>query len=191
MRSSIYLVLSFVLIACAQAQVPSPEVQIAGALSAAPDHLVAAASVLGYDADGAVVTLREGSNELVCLADQPGNEQFSAACYHASLEPFMARGRALRAEGKSRGDVQQMRRDEIASGELAFPMEPTTLYIRYGPLADLDTEAGNYADLKLRYVIYTPYATAESTGLPTSAVPGAPWLMNAGEPWAHIMILPQ
>jgi len=39
------------------------------------------------------------------------------------------------------------------------------------------------------YVIYIPYATVESTGLATSPVSeGAPWLMDAGKPWAHIMV---
>jgi hypothetical protein len=39
------------------------------------------------------------------------------------------------------------------------------------------------------YVVYVPYATVETTGISTSpASEGAPWLMDSGKPWAHIMI---
>jgi hypothetical protein len=40
-------------------------------------------------------------------------------------------------------------------------------------------------------VIYIPYATAESTGLPAKpGSPGMPWIMNPGTARAHIMIDP-
>jgi hypothetical protein len=43
----------------------------------------------------------------------------------------------------------------------------------------------------LRYVIYIPFATSESTGLPLKPeIPGGPWLMDAGTHRAHIMLNP-
>ena len=40
-------------------------------------------------------------------------------------------------------------------------------------------------------MIYVPFATAETTGLPVKPIPGgAPWLMNPGTGGAHIMINP-
>ena len=78
---------------------PRPEVQIAGALAAAPEDRREEARGLGYDASGELVELRAGSNDLVCLADEPGDERFHVACYHVSLEPYMRRGRELRAAG--------------------------------------------------------------------------------------------
>lgn len=78
-------------------RVPPPETQIAAAVQAAPEDRRAAAAVLGYDPAGQLVTLRAGTNDLVCLADDPRDEAFSVACYHKDLEPFMARGRELRA----------------------------------------------------------------------------------------------
>ena len=65
--------------------------QIAAAVTAAPPDLRAAATVRGYAADGELVLLRAGSNHLVCLADEPSDERFQVSCYHASLEPYMAR----------------------------------------------------------------------------------------------------
>jgi len=44
---------------------------------------------------------------------------------------------------------------------------------------------------KLRYVIYIPFATPESTGLPLSPeIPGGPWIMDSGTHRAHIMLNP-
>ena len=82
-----------------QAQSVGQEQQIKGALSAAPEDRREGATVMGYNADGELVSLREGTNELICLADQPGDDKFRVACYHKSLEPYMVRGRELRAEG--------------------------------------------------------------------------------------------
>src|SRR6266436_3715765 len=45
--------------------------QIASALLAAPQERRGEATVLGYNAKGEVVTLRKGSNDLICLADDP------------------------------------------------------------------------------------------------------------------------
>ena len=43
----------------------------------------------------------------------------------------------------------------------------------------------------LRWVVYIPYATAESTGLPLKPlVSGGPWIMFPDTYRAHIMISP-
>jgi ferredoxin len=88
------------LAAVASAQdVPPPATQIAGAVLAAPEERRAGARVLGWDAAGKVVTLREGTNEQVCIADNPKVDGFNVSCYHKDLEAFMARGRELTAQG--------------------------------------------------------------------------------------------
>ena len=40
------------------------------------------------------------------------------------------------------------------------------------------------------YVVYIPFATAESTGLSATPAPGTPWIMFPGTPKAHIMFVP-
>lgn len=172
------------------AQTPSADVQIAGALEAAPDADRAGATVLGFQADGSVTTLRKGTGSLVCLADDPTREGWSAACYHESLEPFMARGRELRAEGVTdSGELAQRRWAEADAGTLPMPEEPAMLYVTTGD--GFDTVTGTVANAFTRWVIYTPWATAESTGLPPQpTAPGAPWLMFPGTAGAHIMITP-
>ena len=88
-----------------QAQVNNADEQIAGAILPAPEEVRDGVHVYGYDVEGTLVTLREGTNDLICLADKPGDDRFHAACYHKSLEPYMARGRELRAEGVDRQDI--------------------------------------------------------------------------------------
>ena len=172
--------------AAAAAAIPSREAQIELALQAAPDDRRAGAKVLGYDAALQVVELRKGSNDLVCLGDNPAKEKISVACYHASLEPFMARGRELRAKGETDDDTVRFR--EAGEGKFPMPKEPATLYVLTAPAVD---GAGHAIEPYLRYVVYTPYATAESTGLPISPMaPGAPWIMFPGTAGAHIMIVP-
>lgn len=162
--------------------------QLAAAVQAAPEDRRDGARVLGWDGDGKVVELRAGSNDLVCLAPMPGSPQWSVACYHESLEPFMARGRELLALGVTGQERIDAREREIAEGKLPMPREPRTLYVLHG--SGFDAEAGEVRDAYLRYVIYTPYATAESTGLTTRPVAGAPWLMAPGTAGAHVMINP-
>lgn len=172
----------------AAADVPPREAQIAAAVLAAPAELREGAAVLGYDAKGDLVTLREGKNELICLASDPTKSAISVACYHKELEPYMARGRELLAQkvtGQARND---MRWKEVAEGKLKLPREPRTLYVLTG--TSFDAAAGTVKDSYLRWVIYVPYATPQSTGLSTKASDSAPWLMAPGTAGAHIMINP-
>lgn len=193
MQKSLITVLSMALLftsACAQG-IPNKEEQISAAVMAAPEDQRSGAKVLGYDATGNVVTLREGSNNLVCLADDPDKSGFNAACYHKDLDPFMARGRELRAEGKGPGEIFDIREEEAKSGKLKMPEQPTTLHLLEGPNGEYDSESGTVKNAYYRYVVYIPWATAESTGLPTSPiVPGAPWIMDPGTHRAHIMVTP-
>lgn len=171
------------------ANVPSADAQIAGAVQAAPADQRATATVVGFDPAGKHTTLRKGTGTLVCLADDPAQTGFSVACYHKDLEPFMARGRELAAAGtKGRGPAEDVRYKEIAAGTLKMPTVPTLLTIVQG--SNFDAASGTVAESYTRWVIYTPGATPESTGLPTTPGPGAPWLMFPGTPGAHIMISP-
>lgn len=185
------LLLSAGLAAAAQQKVPAAEVQIKSALLAAPADKRDSATVLGYAPNNELVVLRKGSNEMICLADNPDQPGFSVACYHRDLEPFMQRGRELRKEGKKGREVFDAREQEVKSGKLKMPNQPTTLYVYSAKDEDFDTATGEVKNGFLRYVIYVPYATVKSTGLPlTPEVPGMPWLMDPGTHGAHIMIVP-
>jgi hypothetical protein len=172
----------------AEAQASRAEAQIAAAALAAPADRRDGATVLGYDASGKLVTLRRGTNDLICLADDPEREGFETACYHESLEPFMARGRELMAAGVTGQDRTQTRYREAEAGTLKMPEKPAMLYILTG--ASFDAATGTVANEYRRSTIYIPYATPESTGLSTQASETDPWIMFPGTPGAHIMITP-
>jgi len=181
-------VLTLSITSTVSAEVTSSADQVRAAVSAAPEALREGARVLGYSAEGDLIELRKGTGELVCLADDPSDERFHVACYHRSLEPFMARGRELRAEGAERADVIKARGEEIAAGTLDFPTGPSALYSLTGPPESFDAEAQVVRGGTRVTSIYVAYATGEATGMSTSPVAdGTPWLMAAGEPWAHIM----
>ncbi|MBZ5617513.1 MAG: hypothetical protein LAQ69_02085 [Acidobacteriia bacterium] len=170
------------------AEVAPRETQIAAAVLAAPVELREGAAVLGYNPKGDLVTLRAGKNELICLASDPSRSSFSVACYHRELEPYMARGRELLAQkvtGQQRNDI---RWKEVAEGKLSLPREPRTLYVLTG--TGFDAATGKVTDSYLRWVIYVPFATPQSTGLSTKPSDSAPWLMSPGTAGAHIMINP-
>lgn len=169
--------------------IPSAEQQIAAAVLPAPDSLRADATVLGYDASGKLVTLRQGNGALICLADDPSQDRFHVACYQKELDPFMARGRALRTLGFKRQAVDSARGAEIMAGTLRMPPRPTTLYEFFGKPGSYDPATGKLSGVTTVYVIYMPYATEESSGLSSNPIPGGPWLMYAGKPWAHAMIV--
>ena len=168
--------------------IPPAKEQIAATLLAAPEDRRAEAAVLGYDRQGKLVTLREGTNDLICLADDPKKEKFSAACYHKDLEPFMARGRELIAQGITGQKRNDIRWKEVGDGTLAMSRAPRALYVLSG--AAYDAAAGKVTERYLRWVLYLPYATPETTGLSDKRTPGGPWLMGSGTAGAHIMINP-
>lgn len=181
----------FFLSAHAQQQVTlSPEVQIRIATQAAPSEFREHSKVYGFDDQGNFVVLREGTNGYICLAPDPKMKTYYAYCYPESLEPFMARGRELIAEGR-RKERDQIREEEFKSGKLFIPTQPSTLYGYWGSADKLDSSTGEMSDAKRRYVIYIPYAKAEDLGLsnkPNNL--GIPWLMGEGTYKAHIMITP-
>jgi hypothetical protein len=170
------------------ADVPPAPVQIAGAVLAAPAELRDGAAVLGYNAEGKLSQLRAGSNEMICLASDPAKAAFNVACYHKDLEPFMARGRELNEQKITGAKRTELRFQEIKDGKLPMPKEPRTLYVLTGK--SFDPATSKVEDSYLRWVIYVPYATPQSTGLSTKGSDGAPWLMAPGTPGAHIMINP-
>jgi len=182
-----------VFLACAQEEKPeimSKEIQIKTAMLAAPDDKKENAMVYGYDEKGKIIVLREGSNDLVCVADNPYNKGIQVSCYFKELDAFMQRGRDLKASGKSTEELRKIRGGEIEAGTLKMP-KTAMLYVYYGTEEKYDKTKATLNDGQFRYVVYMPFATAKTTGLPLKPhAKGMPWLMDPGTPRAHIMIGP-
>ncbi|MDC6390148.1 hypothetical protein PP182_15755 [Maribacter sp. PR1] len=167
------------------------DVQIKTALLPVPEGNNTDTMVYGYNEAGELVVLKEGTSNLICLSDDPIREGISVSCYSKKLEPFMNRGRELRAQGKDVQEIREIRGDEVAQGKLEMPKEPSMMYVYYGSDEDYDSSTGELSNGKFRYVIYIPFATTESTGLPDKPhAKGMPWLMDPGTHRAHIMVGP-
>jgi hypothetical protein len=174
-----------------QSALPTIDQQIAGAVLPMPEGMRAGAAVLGYREAGKLAEIRKGSNGMICLADNPAIPTFHVACYHESLEPFMARGRSARAEGVPEQQVDSVRFREIAEGKLKMPAGAAALWQLSGPAGSWNPATNEVTGARPPlYVVYIPNATEASTGLPARPAPGLPWIMFPGTPKAHIMFVP-
>ena len=166
---------------------PTKDWQISTAVLAAPELERENATVIGYDKGGELTVIRQGANDLICLADDPSRKGFSVACYHESLEPFMARGRELKKQGKSSEEIFNIREEEAKAGTLEMPKH-ALLNVLTGQVNETTKQVEK---THLRYVYYIPFATFESTVLPLALIsPGAPWIVDLGTHRVHIMITP-
>lgn len=189
------LITSLLMISCSaqenKIEILPAEIQIKTATLPAPEGDKEGAMVYGYNASGTLVVLREGTNNLVCVSDNPNNEGISVACYSKELEPFMKRGRELTSEGKNTKEKREIQGAEVAAGKWQMPIVPSMMYVYYGSDDAYNKTTGELGDGQYRYVIYTPFATNASTGLPDKPhQKGMPWLMDPGTFRAHIMVGP-
>ena len=170
-------------------EVLPPAQQIALAVLPAPAGFREASTILGYRPDGQLVRLRLGDNGIICLADDPREPRFHASCYHESLEPFMARGREIRARyGNKREVSDSLRLIDIRAGRIKMPAH-AVLYQIFAESDSVDVATATIKSPSYLDVVYMPGATTKSTGFTTDALRGTPWLMYPGKPWAHIMIV--
>ncbi len=170
----------------ARAQTIAPAAdQITGAVLPLPKEMRDGAGVMGYKAAGKLELLRASKNGMLCLADDPAEEKFHASCYADTMEPFMARGRELRASGTTGAKVDTARFAEVKSGKLKMPTLPAALYQVFAD--DFDAKSGTVKNGRQLFVVYVPYATPQSTGLSAAPSSSSPWLMLPGTPKAHIM----
>lgn len=190
MRAPLLLLAAAALATHAGAQsIPSEADQVAAAVLPLPAAQRAGAGVMGYRTAGKLEVLRQARNGMRCLADDPADERFHVACYSTSMEPFMKRGRELRASGTPGTQVDTVRFAEVKRGKLRMPTAPASLYSLTGPKDDFDASTGTAAKSKPLFVLYMPNATTAATGI--SSTPGkGPWLMYPGTPKAHLMLTP-
>jgi hypothetical protein len=170
------------------AQTPPPVAeQITAAVQALPKELRDGAGVMGYKTAGKLEWLRPTKNGMMCLADDPAEEQFHVSCYHDSMDPFMARGRALRASGVKGGQIDTVRFAEVKAGKIKMPTAPASLYQIFGKKDAFDVASGTVKQGNPLFVVYIPFATTANTGISTTPSDTKPWLMFPGTPKAHVM----
>jgi hypothetical protein len=183
------LVVAPAILSAQTAAPPSAAEQIAASVQALPQSMRDSATVLGYKTGTRLEVLRPGTNGMRCLALYVTRPDFHVACYHEGLEPFMLRGRELRDGGMTNARlVDSVRFAEIASGKLKMPSSGM-LYTLTGKKETFNAATGAITGAAPLAVLYIPFATPASTGLPLRAPAGMPWLMNPGTAKAHVMII--
>ena len=167
----------------AAAQTPSTDAQIAEAVQILPDDLRAGATVVTYDAaTGARKVLRQGTNFLEC---QPRMADGFTRCYHKMYGPRRDMEAKLRAEKKTPEQISAAIGAAVKAGQLPAPPAAMMAYRGY----DKRDRIQNL------WVISLPNRTPESVGVSTGSQRdqaleghGLPWMMEPGNPGAHVMI---
>ena len=178
----------------APADIPPAAQQVAAAVLALPTEYREGAKVLGYRAGTkGFVTLREGTGPFTCLANDPARKEFHVACYHRSMEPFMARGRELRAsgvKGDSRVDTVALRRSEVRQARRcrSSPRRCTSCSAAHS-MRRANTVKATRSRCSS---IYISGATGGIDRPPDeTGARATPWIMFPGTPKAHIMLTPK
>lgn len=172
-------------------EVPAAEQQIAAAVLPLPEGLRAQATVIGYAPDLKLVTLRAGTNQMVCTATRPGEPDFDVRCYHESFMPIVRRMRDLYDQGLSFKEVFRTVDSEVQSKKLPLPATPTAGYRMLGPISAYSATTNSTGpEIESWQSIHFPYRTAAQMGLPEEGqVPRSfPYVMTSGTFWSHVMI---
>lgn len=166
---------------------PTVDQQIAASVIALPKNMRAGATVMGYRTKDKLEVIRKGTNGMTCLALFAVQKDFHVACYQNGMEPFMARGRALRAQGVHGERVDSVRFQEVRSGKIKMPKQ-AVMYQLFGDSTSWNPQTGAVKHAGALLVMYMPGATSESTGLTAVPSPDGPWIMFPGTPKAHMML---
>lgn len=150
-------------------------------LLAAPPRLRADATVVGWRADGSRMTLRNGTNGLVCWdqSDEPRKRTYASRCTSEGNLARIEQNRSWILSGKSAEEVQAMM-DEAEKNGTREVSEFGSVY--YSVNSD-DMENAN-----IHMTIAVPYATTHLLNVPSERTNKQVWIMGAGTSGAHLMI---
>lgn len=165
--------------------------QIAAAVLPLPLVLREHATVLGYAPNMSLVTLRKGSNGMVCTATRPGSDEFDVRCYQECFMPVVRRLRELHSQGVKQEEIYRTIDAELKTNKLAMPGHPTAGYRMLGPISAYHAESNTVgSEIKSWQSVHFPYKTAAEIGLPEEGqVPNTmPYVMASGTFWSHVMI---
>lgn len=173
------------------AQVPSASRQIAAAVLPLPEVMREHATVLGYAPDLSLITLREGTNGMVCTASRPGGAEFDVRCYHEAFMPIIRRVRELHARGLKSDEIDRTIDAEVKAKTLAIPDHPVAGYRMLGPISAYRAESNTVGpEIESWQSVHFPYKTAAEIGLPEEGQVQStmPYVMASGTFWSHVMI---
>ena len=150
-------------------------------LMAAPERLRADVAVIGWRDDGARVTIRSGSNGVVCWdqSDEPRKRTYASRCTSEANLPRVEQNRSWVTSGKSQEEIQEMMTDAEENGSREVSEFGTVYY-------SVNTDDPDNASIHL--TISVPHGTSQSLGVPSESNSSNVWLMGEGTSGAHLMI---
>jgi hypothetical protein len=166
----------------ASADVSTDEAKILNAMSAVPDSVSSAATIMDWPATegGKFVQLRAGTNGWVCYPSMP------AATTAMGQDPM-----CLDAEfQKWAGAWMTKKPPKLAAVGVAYMLQGDRGASITDPFARTADAAKNAQDWVVAgpHIMVTTPNTAALTALPGVPTGGVPWVMWKGTPYAHIMV---
>lgn len=149
--------------------------QIRLAMSAAPDTIAKNAAIVALDQNGALVTVKEGTNQFTCLADLPGTPKADPVCADPNAMQFLT----SLLEGEPRPANK-------APG-IAYMANGGQHWHKDGKILMQEEQGARLVDEPPHWMITWPF-DPKTTGLPTGENPGGVYIMWEGTPYAHLMI---
>jgi hypothetical protein len=144
------------------------EVQMSRAIAAGPRHVTDSARIVGADAEGKRIVLREGLNGFIC---QPGNPKVPgrpASCSNEAARQWSADLAARKAKPTN--------------------SEPGIIYMLAG--ATQPGASGSSNTIGPHWMIMWPF-DPKTTGLSATRKDTGAYIMGAGTPYAHLHIMGQ
>jgi hypothetical protein len=160
------------------------------ARSAAPAQVSDSATVWVW-ADTAYVIAERGTGRVNCYVVRLWTTAIEPHCLDeegsATILPMQMRRMQLYAQGRSTAEVEREIADGLASGHFRLPQRPAITYMM-SAAQQLVTQEGNAVGAwQPHLMIYYPYLSAESTGLP-GFVPDLGFVENPGTAFAALIV---
>jgi len=148
---------------------------IASAESAAPAAVSKAATIVTMGADGAMNTLRQGSNGFTCMPDAPDTPGPDPMCFDANAMEWVMAWAGHKAPPTDKAGIMYM----LAGGTDASNTDP---------YATKPTEGSDWLHTGPHMMLVGSQSSL--AGYPSGPNPDtkAPYVMWAGTPYAHLMI---
>ena len=150
------------------------EVQMARAMAAGPRHVTDSARIVGADAQGKSMVLREGGNGFTC---QPGNPKVlgrPASCSNEAARQWSADMAAHKAKPTNAEPGIVYMLAGATQRSASDPSDKTSAPIAIGP----------------QWMIMWPF-DPKTTGLSATRKDTGAYIMSAGTPYAHLHIMGQ
>jgi len=166
--------------------------EVALARSAAPDGVAREATVLVLERGRGYVEAERGSNGVTCMVDRTWQQSVEPQCFDpeasATILPLRLRHAELREKGATREEVERDREEGMRDGRFRAPARPALTWMMSAGQVLYNDEGQHVGAWRPHVMIYYPGLTAEGLGLAGEAHPDGPWLSDAGEPMATLVI---